>query len=73
MVREHQKIANHVIKSFQVLLASDVGESIGEQHFDALKTIVIEALAEHSETILERIDAVIKQPGTEVEKRPIEL
>lgn len=54
-------------------MACDVRESIGEQHFDALKAIVIEALAEHSGIILERIEAVIKQLRTEVEKRPIEL
>jgi hypothetical protein len=73
MVREQEELANHVIESFQALLASDVRESIGEQHFDALKAIVIEALAERSETILERIEAVTKQLRTEVEKHPIEL
>ena len=73
MVREQEELANHVIESFQALLACDVRESIGEQHFDALKAIVIEALAEHSGIILERIEAVIKQLRTEVEKRPIEL
>ncbi len=73
MSREQEEIANHVIQSFQDLLGSDVRESIGDQHFEALKGIVSEALAEHSETMLERVEAITKQLRTEIEKHSIEL
>lgn len=73
MAREQEEIANHVIRSFQDLLGSDVRESIGDQHFEALKGIVREALAEHSETILKRVEAITKQLRTEIEKHSIEL
>jgi len=39
MSRKQEEIANHVIQSFQALLDSDVRESIGDQHFEALKVI----------------------------------
>ena len=73
MSREQEEIANHVIQSFQDLLGNDVCESIGDQHFEALKDIVSEALAEHSETILERVEAITRQLRTEIEKHSIEL
>ena len=73
MSRKQEEITNHVVQSFQALLDSDVCESIGDQHFEALKGIVSEALAEHSETILEPVEAIIKQLRTEIEKQPIEL
>ena len=73
MSGEQEEIANHVTQSFQALLDSDVRGSIGDQHFEALKSIVSEALAEHSETILERVEAITKQPRTEIEKNSIEL
>ncbi len=73
MSREQEEIANHVIQSFQALLSSEVCESIGDQHFEALKGIVSEALAEHSETILERFEAITKKLRTEIEKHSIEL
>ncbi len=73
MVREQEEIANHVIQSFQALLDSEVCEAIGDQHFKALKDIVSEALAEHSESILERVEAITKQLRTEIEKHSIEL
>jgi len=73
MSREQEKIANHVIQSFQNLLGSEVRKSIGDQHFEALKDIVNQALAEHSEIILERIEAITKQLRTEIEKHSIEL
>ena len=73
MPRGQEEIANHVIHSFQALLDFDLRESIGNQHFEALKGIVSEALAEHSETILERVEAITRQLRTEIEKHSIEL
>ncbi len=73
MVRKQEEIANHVIQSFQALLDSDVSDSIGDRHFEALKDIVCEALAEHSETILARVEAITRQLRTEIEKHSIEL
>ena len=73
MSRAQEEIANQVVQSFQALLDRDVRESIGEQHFEALKSIVNEALAAHSETILDRGEAITRQLRTEIEKHPIEL
>jgi hypothetical protein len=73
MSSEQEEIANRVIQSFQNLLGIEVRKSIGDQHFEALKDIVSEALAEHSEIILERVEAITKQLRTEIEKHSIEL
>jgi hypothetical protein len=73
MSRKQEEIANHVIQSFQALLDSEVRESIGDQHFEALNGIVCEALAEYSETILKRIEDITRQLRTEIEKQSIEL
>lgn len=73
MSREQEEIANHVVQSFQALLDSEVRESIGDQHFEALKGIVCEAFAEHTETILNRVEDITRQLRTEIEKQSIEL
>ena len=73
MSRKQEEIAIHVIQLFQALLGSDVRESIGDQHFEALEDIVSEALAEYSESILGRVEAITKQLRSEIEKHSIEL
>jgi len=73
MGREQEEIASHVVEAFQALLASDVRESIGGRHFDDLKSMVSEAIAGNSETVLKQFEAVIQRLRSEVEKRPIEL
>ena len=73
MSNENQAIANQVIEAFQSLLESDVRNAIGDKNFKVLNKIVLEALSEHSEIILERFDSVIKQLRAEVERPSMEL
>lgn len=70
---QYEAIADQVVNSFKGLLEEDIQNSIGDKHFDALKCMVCEALSEHSEIILERLDIVIKQLRSEVQRPSLEL
>ena len=67
-------LANGVVDAFQALLDSNVREEIGENHFHALHGMVREAIAEHSEVMLERLESNLSQIRSEmVERRSLEL
>ena len=73
MATEQEAMANHVVESFLALLDSEVSNLVGEHNFNSLKIIVHEAMAEHSEIVLDRLEAVIRQLKSEIERRPLEL
>ena len=70
---QHEAIADRVVKSFKALLEDDVQSSISNKNFDALKGMVCEALSEHSQIILSRLDGVIKELKADVDRPSREL
>ena len=73
MANEQKALASQVVKTFQALLETDVKNEIGESNFDALDSLICEAIGAHAESIIERLEDVLKQINAELEKRPIEL
>lgn len=73
MGNEQKDTANHVVEKFQELLDSDMNAAIGEHNFEALNSLVREAIAEHTESLIEKFDDVLKQIKAETERRPLEL
>ena len=70
---QHEAIADQVVMSFRDLLDDDTRGSIGDKHFEALKSMVCEALCEHSQIILSRFDEVIKELKSEIDRPSLEL
>ena len=74
MTSDPKRIAREVTESFKSLLDSELHETVGEHQFQALQGMIREAIAEHSEAIVERLEQDLKQIRTEmVERRPLEL
>ena len=73
MANENEAIASQAVEAFKSLLEDDVRNAIGDRNFAALNKIVCEALSEHSEIILERLETVIKQLRSEVDRPALEL
>ena len=67
-------IAESVVEAFKERIGSELSEAIDEHHFHALNGMVREAIAEHAEAIIERLDQDLKQAKADmVERRPLEL
>ena len=74
MTSDPKRLAREVTESFKSLLDSEVQDAVGENQFLALQGMVREAIAEHSEAIVERLEQDLKQLRSEmVERRPLEL
>ncbi len=73
MGKEQKELARHVVDKFQALLDNETKDSIGEHNFEDLNSLICDALSEHSESIIERLENVIKQIRLELERRPLEL
>ena len=74
LTSDPKRLAREVIESFKSLLDSEVQDAVGENQFLALQSMVREAIAEHSDAIVERLEQDLKQIRTEmVERRPLEL
>ncbi|MFZ9039618.1 MAG: hypothetical protein ACO3DT_16355 [Gammaproteobacteria bacterium] len=74
MTSDPKRIALDVTESFKSLLGSEAQDAIGEHQFEALQGMVREAIAEHSDAIVERLEQDLKQIRSEmVERRPLEL
>ena len=66
--------ANDVVESFRAKLDNELCDAIGEHHFNALRGMVREALAEQSEAIIERLQQDLKKLRSEmVERRALEI
>jgi len=74
MSNDPRSRADDVVESFQQLLGKDVCAAVGEQHFQALRDMVREALAEQAEAIIEHLQQDLKNLRSEmVERRAMEI
>ena len=74
MTSDPKRLASEVTDSFKSLLDSEVQDAVGENQFLALQGMVREAIAEHADAIVERLEQDLKQLRSEmVERRPLEL
>ena len=74
MTSNPKRLALDVTESFKSLLDREVQDAIGENQFQALQGMVREAIAEHSDAIVGRLEQELKQIRSEmVERRPLEL
>ena len=74
MSHDPQALANEVVESFKELLDSELQQAIGESHFQALHGMVVEAIANQSEVILELLQQNLEQLKSRmIERRPLEL
>jgi hypothetical protein len=74
MSDESRALADKVISSFQELLDSNTRAAVGDGNFHALQGMVIEALAEQSEAIIERLQQDLNQVKADMVGRlPLEL
>jgi hypothetical protein len=74
MTSDPKRLASEVTDSFKSLLDSEVQDAVGENQFLALQGMVREAIAEHADAIVGRLEQDLKQLRSEmVERRPLEL
>ena len=74
MTSDPKRLALDVAESVKSLLGSEVRDAIGENQFQALQGMVREAIAEHSDAIVERLEQDLTQIRSEmVDRRPLEL
>lgn len=74
MTNDPKSVAGEVVDSFKSLLDSEARQAVGEHQFHALKDMVREAIAAHSEAILCRLEQNLQQTRSEmVERRSLEL
>lgn len=74
MSGETEARVDEVLESFKALLDDKARASIGEQHFHLLHGMIGEAIAEHAETIIARLEQDLRQLKSEmVERKPLEL
>lgn len=74
MERDPKLLASNVIESFRSLLDSETRDAVGEHQFHALQGMVREAIAEHSDAIVDRLEQDLKIIRSEmVERRSLEL
>ncbi len=74
MSKDPKTIAESVVDAFRERLEPELRDSIDEHHFTALQGMVREAISEHAEAIVERLDRDLKQVKSDmVERRPLEL
>jgi hypothetical protein len=74
MASDPKLLASEVIESFKSLLDNEARDAVGEHRFHALQGMVREAIAEHSDAIVDRLEQDLKTIRSEmVERRPLEL
>lgn len=74
MSTDPKTIAESVVDAFRERLEPELRDRIDDHHFTALHGMVREAIAEHAEAIVERLDQDLKQVKSDmVERRPLEL
>lgn len=74
MSSDPKTLAESLVDAFRERLEPELCDKLNEHHFHALQGMVREAIAEHAEAIIERMDQDLKRTKTEmVERRPIEL
>ena len=74
MSTDPKTIAESVVDAFRERLEPALRDSIDDHHFTALQGMVREAISEHAEAIVERLDQDLKQVKSDmVERRPLEL
>ena len=73
MSDQQKALARYVVETFKTLLDGGVQDSIGEHNFEALNSLVREAITDHTESNLDRLEDMIKQMRTELDKRSMEL
>lgn len=74
MRQDSRQLASKVVEAFRDLLDEELCEAIGEERWRELQGMVREALAEQSETILDRLAEDLGRLRDEtVERRPLEL
>ena len=74
MSNDPKTLAESVVDAFRGRLEPELRDKLNEHHFHALQGMVREAIAEHAEAVIERMDQDLKQTKKEmVERRPIEL
>ena len=74
MSSDAKAIAKSVVDAFRERLEPELRDRIDEHDFQALQGMVREAIAEHAEAIIERLDQDLKQAKSDmVERRPLEL
>ena len=74
MKSDPKLLASNVIESFKSLLDTETRDAVGEHQFHALQSMVREAIAEHSDAIVDRLEQDLKTVRSEmIERRPLEL
>lgn len=74
MASDPKLLAGEVVESFKSLLDAEVRDAVGEHRFHSLQGMVREAIAEHSDAIVDRLEQDLKTIRSEmVERRPLEL
>lgn len=74
MAGDPKLLASEVIESFKSLLDNEARDAVGEHQFHALQGMVREAIAEHADAIIDRLEQDLKSIRSEmVERRPLEL
>ena len=74
MTSDPKLLASGVIESFKSLLDSELRDALGEGQFHALQGMIREAIAEHADAIVDRLEQDLKAIRSDmVERRPLEL
>ena len=74
MSDDAKQLADRVVESFRDLLDDDTRAAIGDTNFNALRSMVGEAITGRCETVFERLQQNLRQLESEmVERTPLEL
>ena len=73
MPNRHQALADRVLDAFKDILSEAVREQITESQYTELSLMIQEALSEELENAINRVEEVVKNLRTEVEKPELGL
>ena len=73
MQNRHQALADRVLDAFKDILNEAVREQITESQYTELSLMIQEALSEELEHAINRVEEVVKNLRTEVEKPELGL
>ena len=73
MTNRHQQLADKVVHAFRATLDEDTRGRISDAQFEALRRLVADALSEELQTTTDRLDTLVQDLRTELERPELEL
>lgn len=73
MNQRHQKLADQVLTAFRSELDETDQQRIGEARLQRLHALICEALSDELEIVSGRVQAVVEELRTEIDKPELEL